>query len=177
MALETIIREGIIIPIGTHEGKKIVLASDHRGYALKQMIFAYLTEIHVESIDVGTSAAARCDYPDYAAKLGKIVGDNYATHVGIAICGTGNGVGIVVGKFPYVYAARCHNSHPDAFFARKHNNSNVLLLGADGLSDEEARVIFRTWFFTPFYKGQQDEVYLNRYLKTVKIEQEIYGGM
>ncbi len=176
MALETIVREGVIIPIGTHEGKKIVLACDHRGYAMKQELLKYAHALNCETLDLGTYSPARCDYPEYAAALGKMVSDNYVTHVGIAICGSGNGMGIVVGKFPYIHAARCRNSHPDAFFARKHNNSNVLLLGAEGLPAEEAQAIFCTWFSTPFYEGPQDDVYLNRYLKTVKIEQEIYGG-
>ena len=175
--LDIIVRDGISIPIGTHEGKTVVLASDHRGYAVKQTIAEYLTALKYATIDVGTCSSARCDYPDYAAALGKIMSDNYLTHVGIAICGSGNGVGIVVGKFSHVYAARCQNSHPDAVFARKHNNSNVLLLGAFGLSEAAARDILHTWLYTPFYEGPQDEVYLNRYVKTVKIEQEIYSRL
>lgn len=165
-----------MIPIGTHEGKKIVLASDHRGYVLKQTLLAYLAELNFETIDVGTCTADRCDYPDYAAFLGKTIRDNYLTHVGVALCGSGNGVGIVVGKFPNVYATRCKNSHPDAIFARKHNNSNVLLLGALGLCEQAAKGILHTWLYSPFYEGLQDEVYLNRYVKTVRIEQEISGG-
>ncbi len=171
--LETIVKEGIVIPIGNHTGKTIVLASDHRGFGLKQLLLKYVTELHFTSIDVGTCSEERCDYPDYAALLGKYISEHPFDHVGIAICRSGNGVGIVTGKFTGVYAVHCHTSHPDAFFARKHNNSNVLLLGALGLSGEAAKSIVNVWLRTPFYGGPQDEVYLNRYVKTVKIEKEI----
>lgn len=168
--LETIIKEGITIPIGTHEGKRIVLASDHRGFGLKKTLLAHLSLLGYATLDVGTYNNQRCDYPDYAVKLGKEVSENYLNTIGIAICGSGIGMSIVTGKFRFVYPARCLTKE-DAILSRIHNNSNVLVLSE---SVAGADYIMFKWLTTPFYQGVVDEQYLIRYIKTVKMEEIVF---
>lgn len=168
--LETIIRENITISVGTHEGKRIILASDHRGFGLKQTLLARLSLLGYATLDVGTYNNQRCDYPDYAAKLGKEVSENHLNTIGIAICGSGIGMSIVAGKFRFVYPARCLTKE-DAVFSRIHNNSNVLVLSS---SVKDANSIVDAWLSIPFYQGMQNEQYLIRYIKTVKMEEIVF---
>ncbi|MBI4441529.1 RpiB/LacA/LacB family sugar-phosphate isomerase [Candidatus Woesearchaeota archaeon] len=171
--LEPIVKEGIVIPVGDHVGKTVVLASDHRGFILKQHLCQYLSDLYFTTLDVGTCSPERCDYPTYGAALGGMISAHPLDHVGIAICGTGIGMGIVAGKWPRVYPARCLTEQ-EAALARQHNNSNVLLLGAEALAPDTASHILSTWLHTPFYSGPQDDAYLQRYIMTVKLEQRLF---
>lgn len=166
--LETIIRRGIVVPIGSHSGKEIIFANDHRGYQLKLELVDYLKNGYVLT-DLGTHSNVRCDYPDYARFLGDDVSRYFLSHVGIAICGSGIGIGIAVNKFPRIIAARCLTEE-DAISSRKHNNSNVLVLGADITKIDAAKKIVDAWLNAKFYESQKDEVYLNRYVQTINLE-------
>ena len=105
----------------------IGIASDHRGYNVKEMLKGRLSEYDI--IDYGTDSEEPADFPDYAKKLGTGLLAN-EVELGIAICGTGIGMSIAANKVKGIRAARCVNTD-DAFFARNHNDSNVLCISSN----------------------------------------------
>ncbi len=106
--------------------KKIFIASDHAGYNLKENIKKSLIKKNKKIMDLGPKNSNSVDYPDYAHLLSKkIKKDN----IGILICGSGIGMSMVANRHRNVRAALCHSSK-SAFLSRKHNNANVIALGA-----------------------------------------------
>tara|TARA_B100000029_G_C17245116_1_gene840552 strand:- start:353 stop:778 length:426 start_codon:yes stop_codon:yes gene_type:complete len=106
--------------------KKIFIASDHAGYNLKENIKKSLIKKNKKIMDLGPKNSNSVDYPDYAHLLSKkIKKDN----IGILICGSGIGMSMVANRHRNVRAALCHSSK-SAFLSRKHNNANVITLGA-----------------------------------------------
>jgi len=166
---EIIVVDGIKIPIGSHEGKTLVIGSDHRGFEYKNAIINYLEGDFV-LIDVGTSSPERCDYPAISENIGsEIERDPYHT-AGIGICGSGIGIIIPASKHNRVYGATC--STPEkAANSRRHNNTNLVGIGADEVDLETALDIVNSFLKTPFYSNEVDErTYLNRYIQTVAFE-------
>lgn len=108
--------------------KKIVIGSDHAGYALKEQIKNHLKFAGVEILDVGCDSPESCSYPDIAHELcSQIQSGAYTT--GILICGTGIGMSMCANKHTGIRAACCS----DVFSARAtrlHNDANVLCFGA-----------------------------------------------
>ena len=146
---------------------KVVLASDHRGYQLKDSLKKFLEEREIEFLDVGTFSAASVDYPDFAMLAAeKVSRGDYDR--GILICGSGIGMCIVANKFPGVRAAVCHDVSA-AEMSRKHNDSNMLGLGADVISEELARKILHVWLETKFEGGR----HLRRIQKISEIESRL----
>lgn len=105
---------------------KIAIGNDHAGVELKQYIMQHFKE-H-DFINVGTDTTQSCDYPDYIKLVAELV-QKGQVDCGIAICGTGIGASIVANKHKGIRAALCTNEFM-ASMARKHNNANVLVLGA-----------------------------------------------
>ena len=126
----------------------IAIASDHGGYAMKQVIMARLTERNIPFEDLGCYSEASVDYPDYAEKVGRAVVDGTYER-GILICGTGLGVSIAANKIHGVRATLCADCY-SAAMAREHNDANVLCLGGRTLGPELAKRITDTWLDTPF---------------------------
>jgi len=146
---------------------KVVLASDHRGYKLKGSLKKFLEERKMEFLDVGTFSADSVDYPDFAMLAAeKVSHDDYDR--GILICGSGIGMCIVANKFPGVRAAVCHDVSA-AEMSRKHNDSNMLGLGADVINEELARKILHVWLETKFEGGR----HLRRIQKISEIESRL----
>ncbi len=108
---------------------KIALASDHRGYKLKEKIKQYLIKNKIEVLDCGTTSNESVDFPIYAHKLGESLQKNQAD-LGIAICGTGIGMSIALNKMKNITCAKVSNPK-EAMFSRLHNNANVLALSED----------------------------------------------
>ena len=106
--------------------KKIFIASDHAGYNLKENIKKALVEKNKRVMDLGPKNSNSVDYPDYAHLLSKRIGKN---NIGILICGSGIGMSIVANRHKNVRAALCHSSK-STILSRKHNNANVIALGA-----------------------------------------------
>ena len=170
---EIITIEGIGAPVGSHEGKVIVIGSDHRGFSYKSKIVEVLKNKGCQLIDVGTSSPERCDYPIISDNIGKQVSKDY-DKVGIGICGSGIGILIPASKHKGVYVARCLTPE-EAKTSRKHNNTNFLGIGADCIDFETALAIIDTWLTTPFYSDcEKEESYLRRYIQTVKLETDAY---
>ena len=131
---------------------KIVIASDHAGYYLKEKIKDFLKKENHDVIDVGCFSADSVDYPEFGAKaIEKIL--NKKAEYGILICGTGLGMSIVANRFPGIRAALCHEPF-SAKMARLHNNANVLVLGGRIIGDGIAIEIVKTFLKTPFEGGR-----------------------
>ena len=131
---------------------KVALASDHAGYDLKETIKSYLTEKQYEVIDLGPYSSDSVDYPDFAKKLTNEVLTKKA-EFGIGICGTGIGISISCNRVKGIRAALC--SEPvSAELTRKHNNANILNLGARIVGDELAKGIVEVFLNTEFEGGR-----------------------
>ena len=146
---------------------KVVLASDHRGYQLKDSLKKFLEERKIEFLDVGTFSADSVDYPDFAMLAAEKVSHGDYDR-GILICGSGIGMCVVANKFPGVRAAVCHDVSA-AEMSRKHNDSNMLGLGADVINEELARKILHVWLETKFEGGR----HLRRIQKISEIESRL----
>lgn len=149
---------------------KVILANDHRGTQLKMLLKEFLDQMHIESFDVGTFSADSVDYPDLGASAAKKVSDGEYDRA-VLICGSGMGMSIVANKFPRVRAALCHDVQA-AKMTREHNDSNVLCLGADVVSEGLAQDILKTWLETEFEGGR----HLRRVEKIRDIESQLARG-
>ncbi len=133
---------------------KIVIGSDHAAFETKEFVKKLLVSLHHEVIDVGTHSSDRCDYPDYASALAKSVIQNKLT--GILLCGSGIGVSIVANRYKGIRAALCRSSY-DAEMARKHNDANVLCLGARTNTEDEIKAIVASWLESGFEGGRHTD--------------------
>ncbi|MBP7652409.1 ribose 5-phosphate isomerase B [Candidatus Dependentiae bacterium] len=134
---------------------KIVIASDHGGFELKEKLKLYLLSKGYEVRDIGTYSESSVDYPDYGFKAGEIVASGQAER-GIVICGSGIGISIAANKVKGIRAALCHSAEY-AKLSREHNNANVLALGGRFLSYEEANEIVEVWLNTEFSGGRHQK--------------------
>src|ERR1041385_6694599 len=134
--------------------KKILIASDHAGFALKEKLEAALKARGFDVDDLGTDSADSTDYADYAHPLAQQVSDGIAPR-GVLLCGTGLGMSYVANRYPHVRAAVAW-SPEIAELARKHNDANVLALPARFLSEDQARQILKAWLDTPFEGGRHE---------------------
>ena len=132
--------------------KTIVLASDHGGFNLKEIIKKHLIENSYTVIDIGVDEPKSVDYPDYGKKAAGMVSRGEA-EIGILLCGTGLGMSMVANKIKGIRAALCHNIFT-AQMARAHNNANILVLGARVLGDELAVATLDAFLKTPFEGGR-----------------------
>lgn len=107
--------------------KKIAIASDHAGFALKAKLIAHIEALGHQIIDLGAVNEDRVDYPDFGYKLAEAIVKGEAD-VGVAICGSGIGISIALNRYSGVRAALCHDV-TSARLSRLHNDANVLVLG------------------------------------------------
>lgn len=130
---------------------KILIASDHAGFLLKEQIkseFSHLFEFE----DFGTFSEESVDYPDFIHPLAAVISEN-STQRGVIICGSANGVSMTANKHPNVRAALCWKEEI-AILARKHNDANIVSLPARFISKEMAFNIFTVFFNTDFEGGR-----------------------
>lgn len=131
---------------------KIVIGSDHAGFADKEKIKRQLEELGVEYEDVGTSSTDSVDYPVYAKKVAVKVARGEAEQ-GILVCGSGNGMQIAANKIRGVRAALAWNEET-ARLARQHNNANVLSVPARMISPEEVKNVVKSFLDAKFEGGR-----------------------
>lgn len=131
---------------------KIAIGCDHGGWKLKEKIKEFLDYDGYDFEDYGTYNADSCDYPDYALPAAEAVARG-EKEKGILICTTGIGMSICANKVPGVRAALC-NDEVTARLSREHNNSNILVMGANSVSEEKVRSILRIWLKTEFLGGR-----------------------
>jgi ribose 5-phosphate isomerase B len=129
---------------------KIGIASDHGGFALKEAVKRHFKDLDFD--DVGTHTTESCDYPDYVSRLCRKIQSGELDR-GIVICGTGIGASITANKMNGIRAALCCNEFM-ADMAKRHNNANVLALGARVLGDEFAMRIVARWLDASFEGGR-----------------------
>jgi len=131
---------------------KIAIASDHAGYELKEKAVKWLYSKGYDLRDFGTNSAESTDYSDYGHKLATYI-ENNKDYLGIAICGSGNGINITVNKHQGIRAALCWNPEI-ARLARAHNNANICSLPGRFISEEEAIKILEVFLNTAFEGGR-----------------------
>ncbi|MBQ9297652.1 MAG: ribose 5-phosphate isomerase B [Clostridia bacterium] len=134
---------------------KIAIASDHRGFKVKNEINRYLEEQNIEYEDFGTYTEERMDYPEVAVKVAEAV-QKKECDLGILICGTGFGMSLVANKYKGIRCTPCY-SEEAAKFARAHNDANILALGAEHLTPHDAIRILRVFLATEFEGGRHSE--------------------
>jgi len=131
---------------------RIALGGDHAGFALKERVRDYLESKGFEVEDLGPATLEPVDYPDYAEKVAARVAAQEADF-GVLMCGTGLGVAIAANKVPGIRAATC-NDTLSAYFARAHNDANVLTMGGRLTDEATARKIVDIWLSTEFQGGR-----------------------
>ena len=130
----------------------IALGCDHAAYELKEAIKAKMESEGHTIIDVGTYSPESTDYAKYGHAVGKAVASGEAER-GIAVCGSGIGISISCNKVPGIRAALCTTTEMGEL-SRRHNNANVLCMGARIISQELAFDIIDTWMTTDFEGGR-----------------------
>lgn len=131
---------------------KIALASDHAGFAYKQRIAEHLAAAGHEVRDFGTASPAPCDYPVFIRPAAEAVAGGQCDR-GIVLGGSGNGEAMVANRVRGVRCAVCWDVR-SAELARRHNDANVLSLGARMISPEAALEIVDVFLATPFDGGR-----------------------
>ena len=132
--------------------KKIVIASDHAGYSLKEYIKKFLSRKKILLKDIGTKTEEKVDYPDYAHKLSKIIKKNRNT-VGVLICGSGQGMIMTANKHKNIRAALCYNVKSTKL-SRLHNDANIITLGSRLISKKNAIKYLKIFLNTKFEGGR-----------------------
>ncbi len=135
-----------------HSEKPIGIGSDHAGFDKKQMIIKKFEEQGIPYKDFGTYSLDSTDYPDYAHPLAVAV-ENGECYPGVAICASGNGINMTVNKHQGIRAALCW-SPEIAYYARAHNDANILSLPGRFLNDEQIYEILVTFLNTSFEGGR-----------------------
>jgi ribose 5-phosphate isomerase B len=131
--------------------RRVALASDHAGVALKDALKQAVEALGHTVLDLGTHTDASVDYPDYGDRLARTILAGEA-EVGVAICGTGIGISIAANRHKGVRAALCHDA-TSARLSRQHNDANVLALGARVIGAEVAKDCLATFLATEFEGG------------------------
>jgi len=134
------------------ENKKIAITSDHAGFFLKEKVLAYLIKERYDVKDFGCFSDEAVDYPDFGHPLANAVSAGDFEY-GISICGTGNGINMVVNKHPGIRSALCWNEEI-CRLARAHNDANILALPGWFISESEALLIIKTFLSTSFEGGR-----------------------
>ena len=130
----------------------ISIACDHGAIALKNHLKAYLEGKGYEVKDFGTHTTDSCDYPDFAAPAAQAVA-NGECEKGIVLCTTGIGVSMVANKVKGIRCALCHETH-SAEMTRRHNDANVLAIGAGVTGVNLAERIVDVFLTTEFEGGR-----------------------
>ncbi len=134
---------------------RIIIGSDHAGFALKESIKGFLSSAGVRTFDAGTHRDESVDYPDYGVlAAGRVSSGEFEK--GILVCGSGVGMAIVANKFPGVRAALCLDEET-ARLSRQHNDSNILVLAGRKTEAAAAERIVKTWLETPFEGGRHQK--------------------
>lgn len=151
----------------------IIIGSDHTGIKLKEEIINYFKKDNIIVLDVNQNILEdSIDYPDIAKLIGTEVNKN-KENLGIAICGTGIGISIACNKIKGIRAALCVDEYMSSM-ARKHNNANILCIGARNKSSENIENVFKIldgFFNNEFEGGRHQE----RLKKINSIENEKIG--
>ena len=144
---------------------KVYIGADHRGFPLKEKIVKLLARRGYAVKDMGTSDETQaCDYPQVARKVARAVAGDKNSR-GILVCMSGIGQAIAANKVRGAYAALCYNAEAAAL-SRRHNNANILVLGAKFVREKQLPNILDAWFGAEFEGGRHGR----RFKQIQKIE-------
>ncbi|MCC5926249.1 MAG: ribose 5-phosphate isomerase B [Bacteroidetes bacterium] len=132
----------------------IPIASDHAGYAAKELAKNVLQDLGYEVNDMGVNSEESVDYPDFAVLVANAVSEGKYPR-GILICGSGQGMCITANKVERVRAALAWDPEISKL-AAQHNDANVLCLPGRFLSETQIREIITSWLETPFEGGRHE---------------------
>ena len=130
----------------------IVIGSDHAAFKLKEIIKLELEKQGIAVTDAGPFNEESVDYPDYALKVARKVAAKEFDR-GILMCGTGLGMSLAANRVPKVRATLCNDLF-SAIMGRRHNDSNILVMGGRVVGDVLAIEILKAWLNTPFEGGR-----------------------
>jgi len=130
---------------------KVLLASDHAGFKLKEDIKKFLLKKRNKVLDLGTKNSSSVDYPDYAHLLSRKIKIN--NQFGILVCGSGTGMMMAANKHRKIRAALCYNVRSTKL-SRKHNNANVMTIGSRLTKKKVALKCVKTFLSTNFEGGR-----------------------
>jgi len=145
---------------------KLVIASDHAGFPLKEEVRAYLAKAGHEVVDLGAYNTEPSDYPDFAEKVGLALKQGIAPR-GILICGSGVGVCVAANKIPGVRAGMCHDTY-SAHQGVEHDDMNVCVLGARIIGSALAFEVVDRFIAAKFIANE--ERFVRRFNKVLTIE-------
>jgi len=132
--------------------EKILIASDHGGFSLKETLKSYLDKKGYQVIDLGTNSIESVNYPDFAKLLAQGIKKKQAKR-GILICTSGIGMSIAANRFPFIRAALVSNPEL-AHMSRSHNDANVLVFGAHYIKPKTAKQCVDEFLTTAFEGGR-----------------------
>ncbi|MDB4886030.1 MAG: rpiB [Gemmatimonadetes bacterium] len=132
--------------------RKILIASDHAGFELKEKLEAQLAALGYSVEDLGPNDERSVDYADFAHALAERVSSGESER-GVLLCGTGLGMSYTANRYPHVRAAVAW-APEIAALAREHNDANVLVLPARFVGEVEGKAILQAWLDTPFAGGR-----------------------
>ena len=130
----------------------LAIASDHGGFELRQEVMKHLQERGIEYTDFGCPTSDSCDYPKYGHLVAHAVADGKCDR-GIIICGTGIGISIAANKVAGIRCAHCTDPL-SAEMTRRHNDANILAMGARVIGPGLALKIVDTFLNTEFEGGR-----------------------
>ena len=133
----------------------IAIGADHRGFELKEKIKKHFESQKIQYVDFGTNSTESVNYPAIASKVAKAVQDK-SCDCGILICGTGFGMCIVANKYKGIRCVPVNNEE-NAKLAKKHNDANILALGANQTTEEAATKMIEIWLQTEFEGNRHKE--------------------
>jgi len=131
---------------------KIAIGSDHAGFDLKEKVRQNLLGRNIQVVDFGTDSKESVDYPDFGIKVARAVASG-EVDTGVAVCMTGGGMTIAANKVKGVRAVLCLNKEM-AFYARSHNDANVMTLSQKYVDEKNLDEIIDAWLETKFEGGR-----------------------
>ena len=134
--------------------KPLAIASDHAGYLMKLSIIEHLEAKGYEVMDLGTDSTEAVNYPDFGHPLAEAV-ESGRFHMGLSLCGSGNGISMVTNKHQGIRGALCWNEEISTM-ARRHNNANICSIPARYVDTETAVQIVDAFLETDYEGGRHD---------------------
>ena len=134
------------------KSKRVIIASDHAGFKLKEEIKKFLIKKREKVLDLGTKNTSSVDYPDFAHRLSKKM-KKPGNQFGILICGSGTGMSMVANRYKNIRAALCYDNKSTKL-SRLHNNANVMTMGARLIKKNVALKCVSTFLCTDFDGGR-----------------------
>lgn len=131
---------------------KLGIGADHAGFELKEILKKYLEEKGYEMVDYGTQSLDSVDYPDFGKAVGEAVAKG-EVEKGVLVCGTGIGISIAANKVKGIRACVCSEPY-SAKMSVKHNDANIIAVGARVVGEDLAKMIIDEFFSESFEGGR-----------------------